>query len=101
MGSRGETAKDARGPAVVDIAASGRDRGSAKGHDLLPVLPHNHQAGEEGTDDLGEDIIRNLASRKALPEPQAECDGGIEVATRGRAEDDDGEGDTESLPSTR
>jgi hypothetical protein len=63
---------------------------------LLVVLSKDKHCCHEGSENLCEDIVWDLAPRKALPVCEAECDGWIEVAARGGSACDDRERNAES-----
>lgn len=48
--------------------------------DLFVVLTVQNQGSEEGTGDLGEDVLWHLFPRESLPDGVADGDGGIEVS---------------------
>jgi hypothetical protein len=61
------------------------------------ILRHKNQSGHKRTKDLCKYIVRNLLPWEALPDGKTDCDGRMEVAARYRAEDDDGEDDTDGI----
>lgn len=63
--------------------------------DLRPVHPHHQQPGDEGAEDLAENVVRHFLPRKPLPDGEADGDGGVEMAARGGGAGDDGEGDAD------
>lgn len=67
---------------------------------LLVVLRGKDQSCHKGTEDLGEDVAGDLLQREALPEGEADCDGGVEVAAGGGGAGDDSEGDSHPVGET-
>ena len=63
--------------------------------DLRPVAAHQQQAGDEGAEDLAEDVVRDLAPREPLPDGEADRDGRVKVATGDGGTGDDGERDAD------
>jgi hypothetical protein len=61
------------------------------------ILSHKNQSRHKRAKDLCKYIVRNLLPREALPDGKTDCDGRMEVAARYRAEDNDGEDDTDGI----
>ena len=63
---------------------------------LRPVATHENQACHECSKDLGEDVVRDLLPREALPDGETDSDGRIEMPTTDWCHGNDGKGDTDS-----
>ena len=88
-------AEDARHAAVEGRRAVRLQVECLGGLDLGPVAAHQQQACDESAKDLREDVVGDFAPREALPDSEAECDSGVEVATGNRGAGDDGERDAD------
>lgn len=58
-----------------------------------PVASHEQQASNEGAEDLRENVVWHFPPREALPDGEADGDGGVEVAAGDWCAGDDGERD--------
>ena len=91
----GERAEDA-GDAAVEGRRAVRFQVDRLGRlDLGPVAAHEQEPGDEGAEDLREDVVGHFAPGEALPDGEAERDGRVEVATGDGGAGDDGEGDAD------
>lgn len=69
---RRETAQDVCWTTKVYCSLSFRDRLCSVSSYLLMVLPHQHKACHKTSENLREDVVRDLLPWKALPECKAE-----------------------------
>lgn len=93
MSGSGERAEDAGGSAQRHQRFAGGQCFGLEGGDLRPVHANHEHSGDEGPENLGEDVVGHFPPREALPEGEADRDGGVEVASGRRSAGDDGEGD--------
>ena len=86
LGLAREGTEDTSWAAVEYSAETSCGRFGGKGGDLLVVLAHEHQTGDEGSENLGENIVGDLLPWEALPCGQADCDGWVEVTVMSRSD---------------
>lgn len=80
-GTRGEDAEDAGGTAVEDGAETlAGDFGGVE-RDLLVVLAVDEEAGEEGAEDLGEDVVGDFFPGETLPDGEGDGHGRVEMTS--------------------
>lgn len=64
---------------AIGITDDGRpglgQRCGGVGGDLLVVLAHQDEAGDEGAEDLGEDVHGDFFPGEVLPDGEADCNG--------------------------
>lgn len=90
----GERAEDTGRSAVIHQTFARSDALGFERLDFRPVHADQQQAGDKGTEDLTEDVMRHLLPWEPLPDGEADGDCWVEVSARGRSTGDDGEGDT-------
>lgn len=90
---RGDGDERRCGAGAGDETVARGERLGLEGGDLLVVLPHEHDGGHEGAEDLRHDEVGHFAPGEALPVRETERDGGVEVSAGSGRADDDGEGD--------
>lgn len=61
---------------------------------LRPIHADREQARDKRAEDLAEDVARDLFPGEALPDGEADGDGGVEVAAGGWGASNNGEGNS-------
>ena len=91
----GVCAEDTSYATVVVDCTMGLEISGLGGLDLGPIAAHEQETGDESTEDLREDVVRDFLPGEALPDGEADRDGGVEVASGDWCTGDDSEGDAD------
>lgn len=100
LGGVGKWTEDTGHATVVHRSTMGLDVESLGRLDFRPVAGHQKQSGHESSENLREDVIRDLLPGKALPDGETDSDGRIEMPTTDRRTGYDGKRDTKSKGPT-